>query len=247
MIFVTTAANDTDLVPLFDQRAHGIARPIEVGYGDFSFFGVWEAGVPIRVSGDRKKLGDMLKCLHDGRYVHQIQRARETGIGHLFLVLEAIYRASPVDNIVQVKRGTRWVDAEPRTDHARLDSYLDQLAVYGGVLVKRSHSPRETVELVLNLYLMFQRTPESHGSLRSIYTPPRPQSMSFLNKPPSLLRRWASELPGVGWKLSGGVERAFDSALEMVICPPRRWPKVKGIGKVTLDRIEAEIARPTHD
>lgn len=241
MIFITTAENDADLLPEFNRRVQGIARPVDIDYGDFSFFGVWEDSVNVRVSGDRKHLGDMLKCVDDGRYVHQIQRARAAGFDHLFLVLEAVYRASPSDNIVQVKRGTHWVDAIPRTDHHRLDTYLDELGVYAGVLVKRSHSLRETVEQVINLYLMFQAPPEQHSSLNRIWTPPRPRAMDFLNRTPSLVRRWAAELPGIGWKKSGMFDKEFNSAREMANASKERLMEMEGIGKKTAEAVVKEV------
>jgi ERCC4-type nuclease len=243
VIFITTAKNDADLKPAFDQRVKGLARNIPIEFGDFSFFGKWEGGQPYRITGDRKHLGDMLKCIEDGRFIHQIQRAREAGFDQIFLILESVYRASPRDNIVQVKRGNGWVDAQPRTDHSRLDTYINELDVYAGVLVRRSRSLRETVEIVLNLYTMFQTAPEDHSSLTKVWTAPRPQAMSFLSKPPSLVRVVASDLPGVGWKRSELFDEEFDSVKEMINADRVRLTDMEGIGGKTADKILEAIGQ----
>ena len=129
------------------------------------------------------------------------------------------------------------MDAQPRTDHSRLDTYINELDIYAGVLVKRSRSLRETVEIVLNLYTMFQTAPEDHSSLTKVWTAPRPQAMSFLSKPPSLVRVIASDLPGVGWKRSEMFDKEFDSVKDMINADRARLTDMEGIGGKTADGI----------
>jgi ERCC4-type nuclease len=125
----------------------------------------------------------------------------------------------------------RWVPVIPETSYYRFNQYLDQLSVYCGILVKRSDTVKETAEQVMSLYRMLQCSPEEHKSLNQIYVAP-PQGRVTLVRP-SLLRRVAYELPGIGWERSGEVARHFGSVREMCTAPVEEWESIEGIGRKT--------------
>lgn len=237
MIFVTEAPNDRVLLPAFGS----LAIPAPIPHGDFNFWGVWEGNVPTRVCGERKKLGDLINSISTGRYLAQWQAAREAGFEHFFLVLEGRFRSGN-NGLVEVPRsfgGRRgWYPAIPNLEYVRLDDYLTELTAYLGVIVKQSENPRETVKIVIHLYNLFQDPPEKHGSLHTIYKPPRP---AMVYGRPTLLRRVASELGGIGWERSRAVEEAFGTVKAMVGATPDEWKAVPGIGKVTAKRAYEDI------
>jgi ERCC4-type nuclease len=221
MIFLTTAANDQDLVKHF--RGMGVTAPIP--YGDFIFSGVWTGGERISVCGERKHIPDLIQCINDGRHLEQIRGAREAGFRFIFLVVEDIYREDSSGG-VEYRRGQTW--RTTNIECHRIDSYLFQLQYYSGITCFRTSTPRETAHLVINLHNMFQRPPEDHTSLNHIYTPPLP--VVPLDGKASLLRRVAKELPGVGWELSGRAEKEFGSVREMINADEERWENIDKIG-----------------
>lgn len=234
MIFLTTAANDRGLLPLFG----GLATLASIPHGDFAWFGVWgtgEATESIKVCGDRKKLGDLISCIDSGRHIKQVQQAREAGFLFQFLVVEGVWRRGET-GLVEVPRGNgKWYPYQPEITWRRVRAYLDEMDWYCGVRVRESRSARGTVELVVGLYHLFQKIAEDHQSLKAIYSAPAP-TMSFLT-PPSLTRRIAKELPGVGWTKAKVVEEAFSSPHAMVNAGVEEWMAVDGIGKVLSRRI----------
>jgi NAD-dependent DNA ligase len=48
---------------------------------------------------------------------------------------------------------------------------------------------------------------------------------------PSLVRRWASEIPLIGWGKSRAVADFFPSALHMASATEKQWMKIDGIGR----------------
>ena len=59
---------------------------------------------------------------------------------------------------------------------------------------------------------------------------------------PSLLRRVAKELPGIGWERSLLVESHWKSIRDMVNATPEEWTQIDGIGKGISKRID-EVLR----
>ncbi len=75
---------------------------------------------------------------------------------------------------------------------------------------------------------MFQKPPEKHGSLEQFYH--QPVRIDLLRKP-SLIRKVAAELPGIGWEKSKGIAVKFGSVAAMVEASVADWETVPGIGK----------------
>jgi len=181
---------------------------------------------------------DLIQCINDKRHLNQVREARERGFRFIFLVVEDIYRESK-DGMVEYRRGTVWKSTN--MEYHRMDSYLLQLDYYSGVSVFRSGHPKETAHRVINLYHMFQKPPESHTALEGFYSAPVP--VVPLNGKPSLVRRVAKELPGVGWELSGRAEMEFGSVREMVNADESRWEKLDKVGPGKSKRIIESLER----
>ncbi len=235
MIYLTNAPNDADLVEAMGK----IASPGPLRYGDFSFFGYWESWSPVRVCGDRKKLGDLVRCLNDGRYVQQVQDAWGAGFEYQVLVVEALMRPNPRNGMLQYLRGDGWEDfdithgrgSKPRLiEYSRIVTFLWEVAFYMGVVVMRSSSLRETVSYITDLYRLFQKPPEQHRSLAHFFSPPPPRA-EFIGRP-GLVQRIAKEYKGVDWVRSRAIGESFQSPREMVMADEERWMEIKGIGEV---------------
>jgi excinuclease UvrABC nuclease subunit len=59
--------------------------------------------------------------------------------------------------------------------------------------------------------------------------------------PPSLRRRVAAELPGIGQQKSADVSRHFKTTQLMLEADVKEWRKVKGIGKTLAEKIVATV------
>ena len=226
MILLTEAPNDQDLRPLLG----GLAVPAPIPHGDVAFWGRWTDGATVRVCGERKKMSDLVQCITaSGRYLKQWQDARSAGFDFIFLVLESIYRPG-ADGLLEVWRGGGWRPYSPPIEYRRIDQFLNEVAWYLGVTVKRSTGPKETASQIISIYLMFQKGPEDHQSLKQFYQPPTPAQLFWR---PSFIRRVAKEIEDIGWDRSMEVEKAFGSVEAMVSATEADWRQIPGIGPKT--------------
>ncbi len=236
MIYLTRSPNDADLIPLFGDTAIPVNNP----YGDFGFFGYWYGGRLIRVIGDRKKVHDIAASVEDGRHLEQVQRARESGIEFVFMVIEGRYREG-MDGQIQIEVNRKWRDLQATRDNPlpyfRLVDYLNEIDWYGGVRVVRTESPMETVRAVQRLYHLFSKPPEAHTALHLFHTSNHPATMGR----PSLLRRVAKELPGIEWTRSETVDIHFQTVRRMVNASIPEWESLEGFGPVIARNVDRAL------
>ena len=235
----------------------GIGQPSPLPYGDAVFMGYWEGGRVIRVLIERKKTIDMVRCVMDtGRHIQQMRDAHGAGYDVQYLVLEGTHRAGPDGRLETRIRGS-WQPISrigvkgsvPDIDYSRLDNYLNQLELYLGIFTKTSAGVSETARKILDLYYLFQKPPDDHVSLRMLYKmrPDAPVSYVEALKEPSLIRKVANQLPGVGWKRSRGFEDRYGSLKGLCVDLARGDVKglmeVEGVGKVTAEKIVEETLK----
>ena len=240
ILYCTTAPNDADLV-----RALGpTALAIPVPFGDVCFFGASDTGDPLRIVVERKRISDMANSVIGGRYLYQAQRAHEAGFDVLVLIVEGQMRPSPDDGSVEVpgwdaatgRKG--WKQLVPAISYSRFDQYLTELDYIAGIMVKRSRDVRETAAMVKALWLNFQTPPSRHHSLRRIYTAPVDHALLVR---PSLVRRVAKELDGIGWERSADVARRFPTVKAMADADVSDWESIPGVGKKVAMRAVSSI------
>lgn len=233
-IYTSNLPNDQDMI-----RALGpIAVPMPL-FTDACFAGVGDNDTQLLVGIERKKIGDLCQCLHDGRLMFQLQVSKEAGCDVLCLIVEGDCRPNPEDGVLEMpvwginaklKRAQHWTPVLPITTYSRFDQYLTELDYLAGVIVKRSRNVQETAAIIKALWLNFQTAPDGHNSLKQMFKPPAP-TVQLVR--PSLVRRVASELPGIGWERSRVVAEYFQSVREMVEAGVERWAALDGIGKKT--------------
>ena len=240
MIYVTEAPNDADLL----RELGSMAIPAPIPHGDVVFFGKWEAdsvdkdAIDIRVLVERKKIPDMVNSILTGRYLSQAQAAHEAGFKWKTLIVEGDMQPG-LDGFLEMphwqntngKKKRVWLPVTPLIQYSRFDQYLSEVSLFLGIMVKRSVNVKETAAQVKALWLLYQKPPSEHHSLKSIYTTPVPGQNLLLR--PSLVRRMAKELVGVGWQRSGDVDKRFKSIREMVDATEKDWLEIPGVGKKT--------------
>lgn len=243
-LYVTESPNDDDLAKALGSMALRIPIP----HGDVIFWGNSDTDV-IRILVERKKLGDMASCILDGRYLAQAQAARDAGIDVLILIAEGNMRSNPEDGMIDVpvwsidpttfKRKQVWVPLKPTISYSRFDQYLTELDYLAGIIVKRSRDVLETAAQIKALWLNFQTPPSKHGSLHQIFESV-PLGPVLLTRP-SLVRRMAKELNGIGWSRSAAVAQHFFSIRAMVDATEEEWMTIEGVGKGTAMKVVAAL------
>ena len=232
MVYCSNLNNDADMI----KALGSIAVPLPIDHGDATFSGVNYQGDSLLISIERKHLGDLAACITDGRYLSQAQKAKELGADVLVLILECgETRANPDDGILEMKvwhpftnangqhkMREEWVPVRPVIMNTRFQDYLFELTYLLGIVVMRSRDVKETARIIEALYSWFQRT--EHGSLKQIYKQP-PPVVSLVR--PSLVKRIATELPGLGWDWGQAVSEKFKTVREMVDAKADDWANLE--------------------
>jgi len=249
-LFCTNEPNDTDLVRTLGSSA--IAVPL---FTDCCFSSVDEKLVAV----ERKKIGDMANCVLTGRFLFQMQNCKAATSDYLILILEGRYRRNPEDGLLEIpvwgfnprtsKRCEVWELVRPTIQFSRFDQYLTEIQRDAGIIVKHTENVRGTADVILALYQNFQTPQSEHQSLKQIFKPPTPTVQLI---PPSLVRRIAAELPGLGWEWSRVAAEKFVTVLGMVDATVDDWAgltitadngKTRKLGRKTAEKIVKSLGR----
>jgi ERCC4-type nuclease len=192
---------------------------------------------------ERKSIGDMMQCIRDGRLTgEQLPKLTQT-YDWVHLIVEGICRSNR-DGILEVWKGRKqgwgplYVAKKPFV-YSELSMFLMTMCYRAGVIVCRTVNMLETAKLVVDMHNWWTLKPwEEHKAHLVLHKPNR---MVFHK--PSLRRRIAEELPGVGHLRARAAEKAFPTTLEMVIASPDDWLNVEGVGQKTAQKVWAEIRK----
>jgi len=206
-------------------------------FTDACFTGVGEGGKPVLVAVERKLVPDLATCMNDGRLMRQIQRAKDNNADVFVLIVEGAYKCDhgfgssgllviPHRSAGESRR--EWVPVKPIMTFSRLEQFLFELDWLAGVVVRRSDGVRQTADIIKALYTNFQSAPDQHQSLKKLYRMPSP--VVPLQKP-SLVRRVAKELRGIGWERSRAIDGHFSSVMAMCEADTSEWATIPGIDK----------------
>ncbi len=229
-IYTSNRPNDRDMI-----RALGsLAVPIPL-LVDCAFSGIGDHDQVLAIAVERKKLGDLVSCILNGRYLHQAQQAKEAGFDILCLIWEAErIRPNPNDGLLEIpvwginprtlKRSHVWQPVQPTITYSRFDQYLTELDYLAGIIVKRSHNVRETAAIIKALWDNFQTPPGKHQSLNQVFSP-APNHVQLVR--PNLVRRIAKEIDGIGWEWSRVVADRFRSPRDMVCADVETWASLE--------------------
>jgi ERCC4-type nuclease len=115
-----------------------------------------------------------------------------------------------------------------------LHGFLLTLQVKLGVKVMQTGTLHQTISWLLALnHWWTQKEWEDH---RAHLAFDNSAALALISRP-SLVRRVAKELPGIGWGRSGAVARHFRSVVDMVCAPQKEWEDIDGIGKTTASKV----------
>lgn len=224
-------------------RALGVPSELsQMPYGDVSWLGSGVDGAPVSVGIEMKSLHDCLQCIGSGRFAgHQLPGLVQS-FDYVWLMVEGDYRGRTRDGVLEyyrrTDRGAYWTEAGGgrRQWMARdFEAWLLSMVVMGGIRVIRVADWDSGAQWIKTAYNWFQK--ETHSSHLAMYSGKVLAGDSALLTKPSLVRRVAAELPGVGFKRSAKVAARFRSVSEMVSAPVSEWLEVEGIGAKTAQGI----------
>jgi len=201
-------------------------------FGDVALVGRGEGERPVPVGIEVKTVGDLLNSMTTGRLAGHQLPGLLASYEWVWLLVEGVYRPDPASGILQTLKGGAWapMTTGPRRYMYRdLESFLLTLVVRAGLHVQRTHGRGETARWLAALDAWWGKAWDEHKSHHALHHKASVRPRTFV--PPSLLRRIAAELPGVGWERSGAVAEKFRSVREMVVAGEAEWREVEGIGK----------------
>lgn len=219
-------------------------------FGDFMFLGNGPENSLITVGVERKSIKDLLNSIVTGRLSgHQIPGMLGQ-YDYSYVLVEGIWRYSPESGTLQTLNGSQWVDlsfGQRRFMAKEVTNFLNTMAVKTGIHVVYSDTRKETVQVVCSLYHWWNSKQwdqhSSHLSPNKAHKGPQGE-VAILR--PTLVRRVAAEMKGIGWGKSKLVESYFPSLIRMVNATEREWRNVPGIGKGIARDVVEEIRKENH-
>lgn len=242
MILVDKRKGSGELVPLFPA---GVVTCTTLDFGDFMFFGNGPEDLPCPIGIERKCLLDLLNSMDTGRFSgHQLPGLCST-YQWVYLIVEGVWRYSPIDGVLETLVGHEWrpVSLGSRRFMANeITNFLNTIMVMAGIMVIFTASKRETVQVVQSLFRWWNNKKwEQHSSHLALNKSHQDVDRGVSLVKPGLVRRMASELPGIGSGKSRDVANHFSTVQEMMSADAREWSTIPGIGKTMAERIVEAI------
>lgn len=237
---VDTRAGSNTLIPLLQRRGVKGVEGVTLPSADVAIDGLGPEGRPISVGIEYKHLGDMLQCIDNGRFVgHQLPDMLDCYEVPILLV-EGIWRER-ADGILEVPAGVTWKPIRVGAGYAMasaLVGFLLTMEMKVGIKVMRTGTTSQTVDWLYHINRWW--TTKEWEDHRAHLAFDNSQALALISRP-SLVRRVAKELPGVGMGRSGPVARRFDSVVDMAMATVDEWQAIEGIGKTTAQRVVRAI------
>lgn len=245
MIFIDTKGDKLNTHPGFDIIRHlktlGLTcEASDLSYGDAAFEGHGPEG-DISIGIERKALHDMLTCIDDGRYTGHQRIGMKQMYTVSVLMVEGYWK--PHDGTGHLMEGfsggISWGYCKQRSQRVmyhKLYRYLVSVAM-SGVIVSYSRDVFHTAFNIAEWFHYFQKPWRAHTALQEMQ---RVNIPTMRNKP-TLVRKWASDLEGIGTKLSLDAERLFKKPITLATADEGEWLRIPGVGVRTAQQIVREI------
>jgi ERCC4-type nuclease len=211
-----------------------LAQIATLAFGDAAVLGHGDMMLGV----ERKRVGDLLRVIADGRFISEQLPGLVNTYSRVYLLVEGEWTTrSDGALLIRNARGQWEQPLWGRQDgwrYAEVTRWLVSLEEGAGIRVARTSSPLESAVWLENLEAEFLKAPEKRRALQGIYYPPIPSLIS-----PSLVRRFAALLPGIGPGKSLPVADHFKNVFEAVNAPMKSWLEIPGVG--------GTIAKKVHD
>ena len=163
---------------------------------------------------------------------------------HAWLVIEGRYRAS-AQGVLETRQGAAWAPhgggqgSRQAFTYRELEAFLTTLEMRAGLHLRRTFDRTETAVLLATLYQWWTgKAWHEHRAHLALHSPVRDAGLIYK---PSLRRRIAAELPGIGISKSGAVADHFPTVRALLDATPEQWQEIDGIGKGLAKKITDAI------
>lgn len=228
---------DSELIQPLAAKVSCKVRVAKLPSGDVAFEGNGPDNSILSFGLERKQIGELMGSIRSGRYAGDQLIRMHDDYDVVYLIVEGIYKPDSSGVLCMARYGKGF---QPLTLgkskqyflYSELDKFLANLEVLKNVIVLRSGSAGETVNMIANRWSWWQKPYEEHHATDALKT----QNLIGVVKP-SLCRMVAAQLPGIGWEKSKVVSNHFLSVTEMCTADRWEWEELEGIGKKTADRV----------
>lgn len=237
MIQVDNRAGSAQLAPLLRQLGCEVDLTT-MPFGDAAWIGWGANGDAVSCGVEVKSIEDVIACIQSGRFAGHQLPGLIASYDHVWLLIVDEYRPRQRDGVLEYRKegrggGQYWAEScgRQRTIFWRdVESWLMSMAIMGGIRVHQVpdyHQAAIWLKMASNWFAQ-----DTHHSHKVLYGTKELFADQALLVKPTLARRMAAQLPGIGEKRSAEVARVFKNLEEMVEATPKDWAtKVDGIGK----------------
>lgn len=212
MILVDKREGSRQLIDPLSHAGLEVSETI-LPYGDLTFTGLGEGGVPVQIGIEFKTINEIVGSTREGRFTG-VQLPGLTGeekvYDYAWLLVEGRWAHNRHGRVIVPKRrrgrAETW-EALHGISAAELESRINTYHFNGGCDVRFSNDRRDTVRFIAAQYRWWtDKSLDHHVSHLQIH---RPQSFRRLSKFREAVMSW----PGVGYKVSKAAEEAFHGSL----------------------------------
>lgn len=229
MLEIDDRIGAVELAPYLPKNLTKVRR---LQYADVCWLGNGPDG-PIPIGVERKRIGDLISSMEDGRLSGHQLVGMQTRYQVLYLLVEGLWRGDPKTGVLQVFKQRKWVPLKHGTRRYMLRdiaNYLSTLTILCGIHVWKSSTIEMSAQWLLATYKWWQKEWKEHKSHLRFATALTPGTAVSLKKP-GLVRRIAKELPGVGWERAAELEKHFPTVMDLLMADEGDLRQVAGIGK----------------
>jgi ERCC4-type nuclease len=238
LILIDSRTGSKELAP-FVQRIGIPSQVTHLEYGDACFEGNGPDG-RMAVGIERKALSDMLNCIDDARYAAHQRPGMLAMYQKSILMIEGVWKPDTATGyLMHCIKTLTWQHLQYRTQmtrYSKLFRYLLTVQLAGTVVIQ-SRDLEHTAYNICECFQYFQKKWDDHTSLMEV----QKLNMPSLTGTPSLVRRWASDLEGIGVKYSQEAERIFRKPWELASSNESDWLTIPGVGARTARSIIKQI------
>lgn len=197
-------------------------------YGDYAFEGNGPSG-RMFIGIERKKLHDMLSCVDDSRYSAHQKIGMAQYYKRSYLMVEGVWK--PHDQTGHLMEGFNagksFGYCKQRSQPVMYHKLYRYLLSVGnsGVQIDYTRDPYHTAFNICECYHYYQKKWDSHTSMLET----QKLNIPSLSGKPSLARRWAAEVEGLGVKLSMAAASVFRTGYDLAHADEFDWMEVDGV------------------
>lgn len=244
MILAATDRGSEELRILI--RRYGVeCQGQKLPYADLAFEGQGPRG-QVTMGIERKRIRDLLDCIQNSRY--NDQRRGMTRMYQQFnhLIVEGLWKPSEDGLLLQGIENKdyktfwtpEWGPGMRRVMYATFRRFLFSV-MHSGVLVMFTRDVKHTAFETAELYRYYQKPWHKHESQLAFHD--TYQQIPTLDREPSLVRKWAYALDGIGMHHSADAERLFKTPYELATSQETDWMRIEGVGAPTAVDIIKQI------